>query len=100
MRSLFVNDRFYYAMAGCVAVFIISYFAAPAFYAAVAMLAAVATAALTEIAILYSKRRIKVTRRASAIFSLHDANEVTLLLENAGRQQVHLRVVDEIPYQF
>jgi uncharacterized protein (DUF58 family) len=50
--------------------------------------------------LLYRKQVIQISRKLNVLFSLHDKNKISLTVNNRSNYLLHLRIVDEIPYQF
>lgn len=97
--GLFLNDRFFYAMAAIIVLFLVSYTISPVFYLASLSLAAVTIILISEGFSLYRRKNITIERILASVFSLHDANEVKLFLKNERTFTVHLRIIDELPFQ-
>jgi len=98
---LFLTNRFFWLFGGLAGLFALAYpfgFLYPA--AQAAFVAAVAVVGV-DVALLFGRRpNVLCTRVLNPVFSLSDANPVTLSLHHAGNLQLYLSVVDELPVQF
>jgi uncharacterized protein (DUF58 family) len=101
MRSLFLTDRFFWLFGGIAALFALSY-ALEGLFPLAQMAFALALALVgADTALLYGRRHyLNCQRQAAPIFSLSDANEVTLSMQNQSRLRLFLTAIDELPAQF
>src|SRR4249919_988996 len=100
LRSTYLNDRFFYGMAICVLLFLVSYTFEWLFPVACIALGVVGLMLITEIFFLFQNKNVTAARTAPAVFSLHDKNEVKIFVSNKSDRPLRLRVIDELPHQF
>ncbi len=100
-RSLYINNRFFIALGGLIALFI-AVFVVGAFIAVAKLLFLIFLGvAITDLILLYRTRRgLQGHRFAPERLSNGDDNEVRIYLESFYVFPLELRVIDEIPHQF
>jgi uncharacterized protein (DUF58 family) len=101
MRNLFLTDRFFVGMAVVAAGLALS-FAWPLLFPLFQALGGLLLLAVVVDALLIFNKNLSVgaQRHLPKVFSLGDANEVRIELENRSAMPLDLRVVDELPFQF
>jgi len=99
--SLFINRVVYYSLFSAAALFIISYFFPPVFTIAVLLIVCTIIALLTDVVLLYSKKKgIKAKRIIENRLSNGDENKVRINLHNSYGFDIKCTVIDELPFQF
>ncbi|PQJ78350.1 DUF58 domain-containing protein [Polaribacter porphyrae] len=100
-NTLYLNNRFFYALA-CIAVFFVIGFFIPIFFeASKVLLFMLSILTLIDVIYLYNiKDAIKVNRILPERLSNGDDNKITLELENKYPFTAHLVLIEELPYQF
>lgn len=101
MRHLYLSNRFFFLFGALAGFFALSYpfallfpLAQAAFFAGLALVS-------VDIALLFGRRpALHCTRELNPVFSLSDANPVTLQIRNASALRLSLQIVDELPEQF
>ncbi len=99
--QLYLNDNFFYAILGIIALFVVSYFF-PLLYMPVWILfATLMLITLIDILILFKPREgIFASRSMAERLSNGDQNEIRVYLSNGYTFPIDIDVVDEIPFQF
>ncbi len=102
IKSIYITNRFYYAISGIIIFFIIAYYV-PLFYGlGKALLLALAAIIIIDILMLYnsSEFKIKAERKLPVKLSNGDDNEIEIYLKNNYKFPVQTEIIDEIPFQF
>lgn len=101
IRSLYINNRFFYALLAVIASFIMA-FIFPMLYNAARYLFLLVTAFFViDILIVFLVRQgIEATRTTADKLSNGDDNNITLSVSNYYNYVVSLKIIDEIPFQF
>jgi uncharacterized protein (DUF58 family) len=100
LKNLYLTDRVFYALGTCIGLFFISYIYNWVFYVALLLLLSVAAFILLDAFLLFKTTIITAKREVAAIFSLNDINKIVITVTNNSNFNLHLKVIDEIPYQF
>ncbi len=99
-KKLYLTDRVFYALAGCIALFFVSFLFAWVFYLAITLLCSTVLIAIVDLLLLFRTNAVMVERRMGSVFSLGDKNNITITIANQLSQILYLKIIDEIPYQF
>lgn len=99
-KSLYLHQRFFYAVLGLVLLFLLSFFWHLLFPLAWLSVFALVLFFLGDIIALYQNKDFKAERYLPDKFSNSDANPVDLLFENNYAFTIYLEIIDEIPVQF
>ena len=100
-RSLYLNNRFFLAISLNVFLFLLGFSYSFFFSIAQVFFWVLVLLTLTEMFLLYSKPEgMRGNRECAEKFSNGDENPVNLNLQNNYNFAVHLRVIDETPFQF
>ncbi|MBI1184283.1 DUF58 domain-containing protein [bacterium] len=99
-KSFYLQNRFFYAAAGLVALFFISYVLPLLFYPALATMAFLLVATAVESYLLFkNKSNFYCRRELVAVASLHHNHQVNLKVKNRLKNRLLVTLVDELPYQ-
>jgi uncharacterized protein (DUF58 family) len=101
LKNLYLSNRFFILFGVVILTFVLAF--PLGFLFPVAMTVFVLAVALTIVDFiqLFGKNvKLKVRRRLPKVFSLGDANKVTLEITNESPRDLSLRVIDELPVQF
>ena len=99
--TFFLNNRFFYILGGIAFFFVIGFFAPVFFVIAQVLLFMLVFLTLVDVFLLYGlKNGVLANRILPERLSNGDANTISLRLENAYAFLVHLRLIEELPYQF
>ena len=100
-NTLFLNNRFFYFLAGIAALFVVGFFA-PIFYEISKMLLFILSVlTIVDVFILYkTKNAINVDRTLPERLSNGDENKISLTLKNEYPFTVNLSLIEELPFQF
>ncbi len=100
-KNLYLTDRFFYALAGVIFLFVLAFAAKWLFYVALLSLLVFLVVAIYDAIQLFDKNiEIKAERSVANVLSLGDENEISLRLENNSKIAFSIEVIDEIPVQF
>lgn len=98
--SIYLNKIIYYIIGGAAMMFVLSFFYPRIFKIGGLMLLLLGIALLLDVFLLFIKRKgFSAERITTDRFSIGDENKVTIRLINHYPFPVHVRVVDELPYQ-
>lgn len=101
LKSLYVNPLFYWSLLGIAALSFVSFFVDWLFPVAVGSLVVLLCLFLVDICVLFSgKNSISASRVLPEMLSNGDENPVWIEIRNHYRIPVHLRIIDEVPYQY
>ncbi|MEI6947299.1 DUF58 domain-containing protein [Paraflavisolibacter sp. H34] len=99
--SFYLKRKVYYAGFLAALLFALSYFFPPLFDLALAVLVFAGLAVLIDVGLLYGRRSaVSAERVLEDRMSNGDDNRVVLRLANRYGFKVHLRILDELPFQF
>lgn len=100
-NTLFINNRFFYALGVIALLFVVGFFI-PVFYTiSKALLLVLFVLTIADIIALYAiKKGITVQRFLPERLSNGDENTIQLDLENAYQFSANLSIIEELPYQF
>lgn len=99
-RNLYLTDRVFYGLGASIGLFFLAYLYPLVFFIALAVLISITTLILIDLIWLFKSTFITAERKMGAIFSLHDKNNITLMLRNNSSSHIRIKLIDEIPYQF
>ncbi|PQJ81735.1 DUF58 domain-containing protein [Polaribacter glomeratus] len=100
-NTLFINNRFFYALATIAMLFVAGFFAPIFFEVSKVLLLVLSVLTLVDVFILYkTKDAIKIERYLPERLSNGDENKITLALKNKYPFVAHLLLIEELPYQF
>lgn len=99
-KHLYLTDRIFYFLGSIIFLFFISFLFNPVYYLAVFLLFACVLMLCVDVFILFKNTNVSIQRELSSVFSLGDANKVTLTLVNNTNRKLNIKIIDEIPYQF
>ncbi|MBU3012367.1 DUF58 domain-containing protein [Polaribacter vadi] len=100
-NTLFLNNRFYYALGSIATLFVVGFFAPIFFEIAKVLFFILIVLTFIDILILYqTKNGIEVHRNLPERLSNGDENKVSLIIKNNYPFVAHLSLIEELPYQF
>src|ERR1035437_5960365 len=101
LKSIYINQLFFYILLGIGGVFFISFFVKWLFDVALVLLMLLLLVTIIDIFVLYSgKKGIEAERELPDKFSNGDNNIIQISLKNNYPMPVMLNIIDEIPFQF
>lgn len=101
MKSLYINHLFYWSLLGIAVLFFVSFFVGWLYAVAALLLVVLLFLLMVDIFVLFSgKNNILASRVLPEMLSNGDENSVWIKVANNYRIPVHLRIIDEIPYQY
>lgn len=100
-HTLFLNNRLFYGL-GVIAIFFVIGFFVPFFFKiAQVCLFTIGTLAIIDIFIVYSEANgVTIARSLPERLSNGDENTVSMEVKNDYKFVVHLKIIEELPYQF
>ncbi len=99
-NSLFLNNRFFYALAIVTVLFVIGFFVPMFFTFAKVLLFSICLITLFDIAILFSKKKgVELERTLPERLSNGDVNMIHLKVVNNYNVKTHVSLIEELPYQ-
>lgn len=100
-NTLFLNNRLFYALAVIALLFVVGFFVPVFFEIAKVLLFMLSILVCIDMGILFSKRSgITMTRILPEKLSNGDVNKITLTIKNSYTIPTHLKIIEELPYQF
>ena len=101
IKNIYLTNRFFLLFGGVIGCFVISFSYGFLFPVAQTLFVLGLSLVAVDIYLLFNPSvKIKCRRRLPKLFSLGDANAVKLELHNQSNQQLKLRIIDELPFQF
>lgn len=101
MKSLYLNNRFFYLFGSIVLLMVISFPFKLLFpVAQTALVLAIALVLIDYFRLFKKNIQIESTRVLPKVFSLGDDNSVQIKLKNSANLPLELEVIDELPFQF
>lgn len=101
LRNVYVTNRLFWILGSIATLFAIGFALPPIYLVAQILLVAFAATILTDLILLFSPAtKITCKRYFAQVFSLSDENKVHLDLHNKSVIPLHLKIIDELPYQF
>ena len=100
-KQLYLNNFLFYCLMGIILLFTVAYFF-PALYHAVwyALYVLIAFVFIDILLLFGSNKKVIGIRNMSEKLSNSDENEIHIALNNQFTFPVHLKIIDEIPFQF
>ncbi|WP_339649560.1 DUF58 domain-containing protein [uncultured Salegentibacter sp.] len=99
-KSLYLNQRFFYAIFAIALLFLFSYFFNFLYGFTWVLSLILLLFFLADLVSLYKSNRINAERILPQKFSNSDENEVEIILENNYGFSIYTEIIDEIPIQF
>ena len=100
-NTLFLNNRFFYALGAIAILFVVGFFVPVFFDISKVLLFILGSLTIIDIAILYkTKNAIKLNRFLPERLSNGDVNKISISLKSQYKFQTHLSIIEEIPFQF
>lgn len=100
-NTLFLNNRFFYALATIAILFVVGFFAPIFFEVSKVLLFVLTILTFVDVFLLYkTKNAIQIERYLPERLSNGDENKITLQLTNNYPFVAHLSLIEELPYQF
>ena len=100
-NTLFLNNRFFYALGVIAILFVVGFFVPVFFDISKVLLFILGSLTIIDIAILYkTKNAIKLNRFLPERLSNGDVNKISISLKSQYKFQTHLSIIEEIPFQF
>ncbi|MGW1456321.1 DUF58 domain-containing protein [Salegentibacter agarivorans] len=100
LKSLYLNQRFFYAIFAIALLFLFSYFFDFLYGFTWVLSLILLFFFLADLVSLYKSNRINAERILPQKFSNSDENEVEIILENNYGFSIYTEIIDEIPIQF
>ena len=100
LKSLYLNQRFFYAIFTIALLFLFSYFFDFLYGFTWVLNLVLLLLFLADLVSLYKSNRINAERILPQKFSNSDENEVEIILENNYGFSIYTEIIDEIPIQF
>ena len=101
LRSLYLNNRLFVAVGGCVFLFLLGFaYPVATALAKVAVLVLALLLALDLLMLYQTREGLRGSRNCAEKFSNGDENPVYVHLENRYAFPVKVRIIDEAPFQF
>jgi len=100
IKSLYFSERFFYALFGFAALFLLSYWAKPIYPYIWLLVIAFVVIVFAEIVALFKTNGLSGDRVLAEKFSNSDENEVIINLASKYSFNTEIEVIDEIPIQF
>ena len=100
LKSLYLNQRFFYAIFAIALLFLFSYFFDFLYGFTWVLNLVLLLLFLADLVSLYKSNRINAERILPQKFSNSDENEVEIILENNYGFSIYTEIIDEIPIQF
>ncbi|MBO2545529.1 DUF58 domain-containing protein [Salegentibacter sp. BDJ18] len=100
LKSLYLNQRFFYATFAIALLFLFSYFFDFLYGFTWVLNLVLLLLFLADLVSLYKSNRINAERILPQKFSNSDENEVEIILENNYGFSIYTEIIDEIPIQF
>jgi uncharacterized protein (DUF58 family) len=101
VKNLFLTNRFFIGLGILIVVFLAAFPFKILLPVAQAMLVLFVAMAVADAILLFHRRtRLDATRNAPTLMSLGDPNPIQLRIQNPTGYHWHLKVIDEIPFQF
>ncbi|WP_298151321.1 DUF58 domain-containing protein [Flavobacterium sp.] len=100
-RKLYINHQFFFALMGLMVLFVLSFIFPFLFNATRYLFFALLLLLLLDIMILFvAQRGIEASRSMAEKLSNGDENPITVNIRNFYTFPIHIKLVDEIPFQF
>ncbi len=100
-RAIFINNLFFYILAGIIVLFSFSFFFPSMYYMTWGVLVSLIIATIIDcFIILFPSNSLIAFRSAPEKLSNGDKNEICISVKNLYPFKVLLKIIDEIPFQF
>lgn len=99
IRSIFLDPRFFYALALIAVTFVLGFFFPPMTAVARVSVALLAALFVADLVVMYRGGTVTATRMMEERLSNGDENEIRLTIENGYRHEIQVQVLDELPVQ-
>ncbi len=101
IKNIFLTNRFFVLFGGVIICFVLSFAFEILFPVAQTLFVLACILVVLDMFLLFNRgMKVKCRRRLPKLFSLGDPNIVKLELHNQSKQQLKLRIIDELPFQF
>lgn len=101
MKAIYLTNRFFWAFAGLILGFVISFWAPVLLPAAQAVVVLLLAIVVLDGLLLFGKgMKVAAERQAPKIMGLGDQNPIALKLDNQANLNLSIRIIDELPVQF
>ena len=101
INNIFLKNQFFYALLGIAALFVLSFFFKSLFPFVSILLIIFIVIVLIEFVVLFSsKHTITSERIYPERFSNGDENQLSIKIQNKFKQNIRLRIIEELPIQF
>jgi len=101
IKNLYIELNFFYAIAGVVTLFVLSFFYYPLYNVSIALLLALIVFTLLDIVILFfTTNGVSARRVLPEKLSNGDDNKIEIHIRNQYIFPVKSNIIDEIPFQF
>lgn len=99
--SIFFSKRFYYALGGIAALFVIGHFFPLVYILTKVLFLFLIALTILDILLLYSiKQPLNASRHVPVRMSNGDKNKISIRIKNNSRLNLNLEIIDELPFQF
>jgi len=99
--NLFLNNRFYFSLGACIAIFLVAFSYPQLLNFGWAALLVLGVLVIVDFILLWqSSKKIKSGRKVSPRLSLGDKQIITYSLSNQGKFDLNFELTDELPFQF
>lgn len=100
MSNIFLTNRFFLLYGSIIGIFVLSFSLEFLFPVAQTLLILASILVIADVLILFNQSlQIKIRRRLPKVFSLGNANKVSIQLSNQSKRQLKLLIIDELPIQ-
>lgn len=100
-NTLFLNNRFFYALGMIATLFVVGFFAPIFFEIAKVLLFMLIVLVIIDVFLLYqTKKAIQIERFLPERLSNGDENKISLNIQNKYPFVAHLSLIEELPFQF
>ncbi len=100
-RNLYINNRFFFVLAGAAFCYILAFFFTPLLWLAHGVLVVIFLAFVVDVLFLFNQKNAVLGQRIlPEKLSNGDENPVVVDVKNNYPFNAHLKIIDEIPFQF
>ncbi len=100
-KSLFLNNRFFYALFAIIVLFVLSFIFNPLFELSKLLFYLFLIVFVVDVLILFgAKKGITASRNLPEKFSNGDLNKVVVEINNSYSLKMYCTIIDELPFQF
>ena len=101
IKNIYLPNRFFILFGGVIGCFVISFSFGFLYPVAQTLFVLACMLVVVDIFLLFNRSvRIRCRRRLPKLFSLGDSNFVKLELHNRSNQNLKVKIIDELPFQF